>query len=118
VQEYFLDAKSIRSHVVRRLAFVLFAASSCFLFLGADPDSGRARIALFQPAQGASAGALDMFDVTDALVSSLLDGLSGTHLLFGSLSLNSDPAGATVSVNGKDVGATPVSLRGLPQAVR
>jgi hypothetical protein len=64
--------------------------------------------------QGASKGALDMFDVTDALVASLLDGLSGTHLLFGSLAVESDPAGATVSVNGKDVGKAPLSLRGLP----
>ena len=64
--------------------------------------------------KGASKGALDMFDVTDALVASLLDGLSGTHLLFGSLAVESDPPGATVSVNGKDVGKAPLSLRGLP----
>ena len=64
--------------------------------------------------QGASTGALDMFDVTDALVASLLDALSGRHLLYGSLSVESDPAGATISVNGKDVGAAPLSLRGLP----
>ena len=64
--------------------------------------------------EGASAGALDMFDVTDKLVGTLLDGLSGTHLLFGSLSVETDPAGATVSVNGKDVGTAPLSLRGLP----
>jgi hypothetical protein len=64
--------------------------------------------------QGASSGVLDMFDVTDALVASLLDGLSGTHLLFGSLAVESEPAGATVSVNGKDVGTAPLSLRGLP----
>jgi hypothetical protein len=63
---------------------------------------------------GASNGALDMFDVTDALVAALLDGLSGTHLLFGSLAVDSDPAGATVSVNGKEVGQAPLSLRGLP----
>jgi hypothetical protein len=64
--------------------------------------------------EGASAGALDMFDVTDKLVSTLLDGLSGTHLLFGSLSVETDPPGATVMVNGKEVGAAPLSLRGLP----
>ena len=64
--------------------------------------------------QGSSSGALDMFDATDALVASLLDGLSGTHLLFGSLTVETDPAGAIVAVNGKDVGASPVSLRGLP----
>jgi hypothetical protein len=64
--------------------------------------------------QGSSAGALDMFDTTDALVASLLDGLSGTHLLFGSLSVETDPVGTTVAVNGKDVGQSPVSLRGLP----
>ncbi len=63
---------------------------------------------------GTSTGALDMFDTTDELVASLLDGLSGTHLLFGSLSVASDPAGATVAVNGKEVGLAPVSLRGLP----
>jgi hypothetical protein len=64
--------------------------------------------------KGDSKGALDMFDTTDTLVASLLDGLSGTHLLFGSLSVDSDPAGATISVNGKDVGQAPLSLRGLP----
>jgi hypothetical protein len=64
--------------------------------------------------EGASKGALDIFDVTDALVASLLDGLSGTHLLFGSLAVETDPPGATVSVNGRDVGAAPVALRGLP----
>jgi hypothetical protein len=64
--------------------------------------------------EGSSTGALDMFDVTDNLVGTLLDGLSGTHLLFGSLSVETDPAGATVLVNGKDVGTAPVSLRGLP----
>ena len=64
--------------------------------------------------EGASKGALDMFDVTDALIASLLDGLSGTHLLFGSLAVQTEPPGATVSVNGKDVGAAPVALRGLP----
>jgi hypothetical protein len=64
--------------------------------------------------EGSSKGALDMFDVTDKLVGTLLDGLSGTHLLFGSLSVESDPPGATVSVNGKEVGTAPVSLRGLP----
>jgi hypothetical protein len=64
--------------------------------------------------EGASQGALDLFDVTDTLVASLLDGLSGTHLLFGSLSVDTDPPGARVSVNGRDVGAAPVALRGLP----
>ena len=64
--------------------------------------------------EGSSVGALDMFDVTDKLVGTLLDGLSGTHLLFGSLSVETDPAGGTVSVNGKEVGTAPVSLRGLP----
>ena len=64
--------------------------------------------------RGASTGALDMFDVTDSLVASLLDALSGKHLLYGSLSVESDPAGAMISVNGKDVGAAPLSLRGLP----
>src|SRR5208283_5916948 len=48
------------------------------------------------------------------LVASLLDGLSGTHLLFGSLAVQSSPAGATVAVNGKTVGTAPLSLRGLP----
>ena len=64
--------------------------------------------------EGSSTGALDMFDVTDKLVGTLLDGLSGTHLLFGSLSVETDPPGATVSVNGKEVGPSPLSLRGLP----
>jgi hypothetical protein len=64
--------------------------------------------------EGASTGALDMFDVTDELVASLLDGLSGTHLLFGSLAVQTEPPGAVVSVNGKDVGPAPVALRGLP----
>jgi hypothetical protein len=64
--------------------------------------------------RGSSGGVLDMFDTTDALVAALLDGLSGTHLLFGSLSVDTDPAGATVSVNGRDAGAAPLSLRGLP----
>jgi len=64
--------------------------------------------------KGSSTGALDMFDVTDALVTSLLDGLSGTHLLFGSLAVQSSPAGAMVAVNGKTVGTAPLSLRGLP----
>ena len=61
-----------------------------------------------------SSGALDMFDATDTLVASLLEGLSGTHLLFGSLSVDTDPVGATVSVNGRDAGTSPLSLRGLP----
>jgi hypothetical protein len=64
--------------------------------------------------QGTSKGALDMFDVTDTLVGSLLDALNGAHLAFGSLSVQSDPAGATVAVNGKDVGTAPVSIRALP----
>ena len=187
----------------RRLIFVLVAGSCCLSLLHAEPDAGRARIALFQPASqkedttlaavlctvadsvelsldvlqryevsrlaaadpardmarvrayceknridqailgsgrarkgggydfrlviynrqkdsitldrtGASTGALDIFDVTDALVASLLDGLSGKHLLFGSLAIDSDPAGATVSVNAKEVGKAPLSLRGLP----
>jgi hypothetical protein len=65
-------------------------------------------------AQRASTGVLDMFDTTDALVAALLDGLSGTHLAYGSLSVQTDPAGAAVSVNGRDVGAAPLSLRGIP----
>ncbi len=64
--------------------------------------------------EGASEGALDMFDATDVLVAALLDGLSGTHLLFGSLVIETDPLGAAVSVNGTDVGPSPLSLRGLP----
>ena len=64
--------------------------------------------------QASSSGTLDMFDTTDALVASLLDGLSGTHLQFGSLSVETDPSGAAVSVNGRDVGQSPVNLRGLP----
>jgi hypothetical protein len=64
--------------------------------------------------QGSSNGVLDMFDVTDGLVAALLDGLSGTHLLFGSLAVESAPPGATISVNGRDVGPAPLSLRGLP----
>jgi hypothetical protein len=67
--------------------------------------------------EGVCRGALDMFDTADALVESLLDGLSGTHLLFGSLIVDTDPAGAFISVNGKDVGAAPVTLRGLPVGV-
>jgi hypothetical protein len=63
---------------------------------------------------GSSTGALDMFDVTDALVASLLDGLSGTHLLFGSLMVETDPSGAIVTLDGKTVGAAPVTLHGLP----
>ena len=63
---------------------------------------------------GSSSGALDMFDATDALVASMLDGLSGTHILFGSLAVTTDPPGAAVTVNGRDVGAAPVSLRGVP----
>ena len=64
--------------------------------------------------EGASTGALDMFDATDALVAALLDGLSGTHVLFGSLTVETDPPGAAVSVNGTEVGPSPLSLRGLP----
>ena len=64
--------------------------------------------------QRSSTGALDMFDVTDTLVGSLLNGLSGTHLLFGSLTVDTDPAGATVAINGRDAGSGPLSVRGLP----
>ena len=64
--------------------------------------------------EGSSTGALDMFDATDALVAALLDGLSGTHLLFGSLVIETDPPGAAVSVNGTEAGPAPLSLRGLP----
>lgn len=63
---------------------------------------------------GTASGALDIFDTTDALVASLLDALSGTHLLYGSLSVGSDPGGARVAVNGKEVGTAPLTLRGLP----
>jgi hypothetical protein len=192
-----------RHLIVRRLALFLVTAGCFLVLLGVEPDSGRARIALFEPSgqkndvalsavlatvadsvelsldvlqlfevkrlptadpakdldrvraycqqnridqailgsgsvrrgggylfklvvydrrtdsititqQGESKGALDMFDVTDTLVASLLDGLSGTHLVFGSLTVESDPAGALITLNGKDVGAAPVSLRGLP----
>ncbi|MGA2642777.1 MAG: PEGA domain-containing protein, partial [Spirochaetia bacterium] len=192
-----------RSVNPRRLFFIL-AAGCCFLsLLGAEPDAGRARIALFQPAgqkedktlaavlcamadcmelsldvlqryevrrlppadpakdlervcaycqenridqailgsgderpgggyrfrlvvydrksdsittdrQGGSRGVLDMFAATDALLASLLKDLSGAHLIFGSLSVKTDPEGAMVSVDGKDVGQAPLSLRGLP----
>jgi hypothetical protein len=64
--------------------------------------------------EGASTGALDMFDTTDELVAALLDGLSGEHLLFGSLVIETDPPGALVSVNGTEAGPSPLSLRGLP----
>ncbi len=64
--------------------------------------------------EGACSGALDMFDTTDALVAALLDGLSGEHLLFGSLVVDTDPPGAAISVNGKEVGLSPLSLRGVP----
>ena len=64
--------------------------------------------------KGFSRGALDIFDVTDALVVSLLDGLSGTHLLFGALVVETNPPGATVAVDGKSVGAAPVTLHSLP----
>ena len=192
----------LRRPTARRLTFI-FAAAGCALLLGADPDSGKARIALFEPAgqkedaalaavlsmvassvelsldvlqrwdvkrlpaadpvkdlervraycqanridqailgsgsarsgggyqftlvvydrrtdaititqKGASKGALDMFDVTDTLVGSLLDGLSGTHILLGSLSVDSEPEGATITVNGREVGSAPLSLRGMP----
>ena len=63
---------------------------------------------------GSSHGVLDIFDTTDSLTASLLEGLSGSHLLFGSLTVNTDPPGAVVSVNGKEAGAGPLSLRGLP----
>ena len=64
--------------------------------------------------EGASSGALDMFDATDVLVGALLDKLSGTHLLFGALAVETEPPGAVVTVNGKEVGPSPLSLRGLP----
>ena len=64
--------------------------------------------------EGACTGALDMFDTTDSLVAALLDKLSGAHVLFGSLVVETAPVGAIVSVNGKEVGPSPLSLRGLP----
>jgi hypothetical protein len=64
--------------------------------------------------EGASTGALDMFDATDTMVAALLDKLSGTHLLFGGLVIETEPAGAVVTVNGMEVGPSPLSLRGLP----
>jgi hypothetical protein len=83
-----------------------------YLFRLAVYDRRSDRITISR--EGASTGALDMFDVTDTLVAALLDGLSGTHLLFGSLAVQTEPPGAVVSVNGKDVGQAPVALRGLP----
>ncbi len=62
----------------------------------------------------AANGALDMFDATDALVAAMLDGLSGEHVLFGSLAVETEPPEAVVSVNGMEVGPAPLSLRGLP----
>ncbi len=67
--------------------------------------------------EAASIGALDMFDVTDALVASLLDGLSGSHLLFGSLEVESEPPGAAISVNGRDAGAPAVIEDGVTASV-
>jgi hypothetical protein len=64
--------------------------------------------------QGSSSGALDLFDATDALVASLLDALSGTHLAFGSLTVNTVPSGAMVLLNGHEAGTSPLSFRGLP----
>ncbi|HUJ73631.1 MAG TPA: PEGA domain-containing protein, partial [bacterium] len=64
--------------------------------------------------EGACSGALDMFDTTDTLVAALLDKLSGEHLLFGALVIETDPPGAVVTLNGKELGASPLSLRGLP----
>jgi hypothetical protein len=64
--------------------------------------------------EGASNGALDMFDVTDALVVSLLDGLNGSHLQFGSLEVQSEPHGAALSLNGREAGTTPAALRNIP----
>jgi hypothetical protein len=64
--------------------------------------------------EGSSAGTLDMFEVTDTLVSALLDGLSGRHILFGSLSVETDPTGTTVLVNGREAGNAPLHVRGLP----
>jgi hypothetical protein len=64
--------------------------------------------------EGASRGTLDVFEATDELLAALLDGLSGRHVLFGSLLVSSEPVEAAVAVNGKGVGVTPVSLRGLP----
>jgi hypothetical protein len=64
--------------------------------------------------EGESTGALDMFDATDVMVAALLDKLSGTHLLFGGLVIETEPTGAVVTVNGMEVGPSPLSLRGLP----
>ena len=64
--------------------------------------------------EGSAAGALDLFDATDSLVASLVDGLSGSHILFGSLQVDTDPPGALVAVNGHEVGPSPLRLRGLP----
>jgi hypothetical protein len=64
--------------------------------------------------EASSTGTLDIFDVADELVGSLLDGLSGTHLAFGALAVDSDPPGATIALNGREIGPAPLSLRGLP----
>jgi hypothetical protein len=64
--------------------------------------------------EGASNGALDLFDVTDALVASLLDGLSGSHLQFGSLEVQSEPPGAALLLNGQDAGLAPATFRSVP----
>ena len=48
-----------------------------------------------------------MFDATDTMVAALLDKLSGTHLLFGGLVIETEPPGAVVTVNGMEVGPMP-----------
>jgi hypothetical protein len=75
-------------------------------------DRKRDKITTVQ--NGSSKSVLGIFDVIDTMVASLLDTLSGTHLAFGSLAVQSDPSGAAITVNGKDVGQAPVSLRVLP----
>jgi hypothetical protein len=64
--------------------------------------------------KASSTGTLDIFDAADQLVASLLDGLSGRHLAFGAVIVESDPPGAMIALNGREVGPAPVSLRGLP----
>jgi hypothetical protein len=63
---------------------------------------------------GASASTLEIFGLTDALVSSLLDALSGSHVELGALEVETDPPGAVVSVNGREVGRSPLVLRSVP----
>ena len=63
---------------------------------------------------GSSSGALDMFDAADTLMASLLDGLSGTHLAYASLRVDTIPPGATILVNGREIGHGPLSVRGVP----